>query len=171
MLQLEHKRRIVQACYPKDDQEALELWHDIKPVKFGFPVTWAAGAVTLATYQIPMNSRLLILRVECYTTTLVAAAPGFGQLSPPPVGATAFWQYIDVVTDETRVTPTVPIHLLCDVDEFVLGKGDHRIALQSTLPAPPDANARSVVTLVYGYLVGALVAGKIGDSESTYFGG
>jgi hypothetical protein len=42
------------------------------------------------------------------------------------------------------------------------------MTLISDLPAPPDANPRFIRTLVYAYLLGALVAGRIGDSESTY---
>lgn len=173
MLQLEHKRRIVEACYPNSQREGMELWHDIKPVKFGNFTQWLdlAGTNELASYQIPQDaSYLLILRVECYTTTFIAAAPGFAMFSPPP-NATAFWAYTEssATTPEIQ-TPTTPIHILCDSDEFLFAKGDHRMTLLSDFPAPPDANARFIRTLVYGYLVGALVAGKIGDSESTYFG-
>jgi hypothetical protein len=195
MLQLEHKRRIVDACYPSFSEEmreawrvaryeptarevadalngeALQLWHDIKPIKFGGAVAWSevVGANELAAYQVPQDaSYLLILRVECYTTTFVAAAPGFGQFSPPP-NSSAFWAYTDASsTSPERLTPVLPIHVLCDSDEFLFAKGDHRMTLISDLPAPPDGNARFIRTLVYGYLLGALVAGRIGDSESTY---
>src|SRR5215510_1055810 len=109
MLQLEHKKRIVDACYPASLEEAAELWHDIKPVKFGQAVAWTSpAAIVLAEYQIPEDSAyMLILRVECYVTTFVAAAPGFGQFSPPPTG-NAFWQYTDVSTvNAYRVTNSV----------------------------------------------------------------
>jgi hypothetical protein len=172
MLQLEHKKRIVDACYPASEDEAIQLWHEIKPIKFGNSVQWVTGAVELANYQIPEDaSYLLVLRTECYTTTFIAAAPGFGIFSPAPDG-TADWALTDASAAAPEfLTSTVPIHILCDSDEFLFGKGDHRITLQATLAAPPDANARFVRTLIYGYLVGALVAGKIGDSDSTYFAG
>jgi hypothetical protein len=170
MLQLEEKWRIAQACFPETAAEGMEYWHDAKPVKFGELVSWTAGTVSLASYQIPLDSAyLLISRVECYTTTFVAAAPGFGQFSPPPQGQ-AFWQFIEGITDILRVTPQVPIHVLCDTDEYIVAKGDQQIALRAILPAPPDANARFVRTLVYGYLIGSIVADRIGDSESVYFG-
>ena len=172
MLQLEHKRRIVDACFPASEAEALELWHDIKPIKFGNVTQWLAvlGTNELASYQIPQDSSyLVILRVECYTTTFVAAAPGFAIFGPPP-NATAFWAFTEAsATTPEILTPTLPIHIFCDSDEFLFAKGDHRITLLSDLPAPPDANARFIRTLIYGYLVGSLVSGKIGDSESTYF--
>lgn len=169
MLQLDHKKRIVDACYPTSEEEAIQLWHDIKPVKFGNSVQWLELLTELACYQIPQDaSYCLILRVECYVTTFEAAAPGFGNFSPPP-NSDAYWAYTDAAAaGPDRISPTLPIHIFCDSDEFLFGKGDHRITLLSDLPAPPDGNARFIRTLVYGYLVGALVAGKIGDSESTY---
>lgn len=173
MLQLEHKKRIVDACYPDSKQEALELWHDIKPIKFGNFTQWleVAGANELASYQIPQDAPyLLILRVECYVTTFVAAAAGFGMHSPPP-NSNAFWAFTDAsLTTPEILTPQVPIHILTDSDEILFAKGDHRITLVSDLPAPPDGNARFIRTLIYGYLCGALVSGKIGDSESAYWG-
>jgi hypothetical protein len=173
MIQLEHKKRIVDACYPVNDGEALELWHDIKPVKFGNFLQWldVVGFSELASFQIPQDSSyLLILRVECYVTTFDAAAPGFAIFAPPP-NSDAFWAYTDAsATVPDRVTPTVPIHILGDSDEMLFAPGDKRITLLSDLPAPPDGNARFIRTLVYGYLIGSIVAGRIGDSESTYWG-
>jgi len=173
MIQFEHKKRIVEACYPADKDEAMLLWHDIKPIKFGNFTQWleVAGENELASYQIPQDAdQLLIARVECYTTTFDAAAPGFGQFSPPP-NSNAYWAFTDAsLTTPDRLTPQVPIHILVDSDELFFAKSDHRITLISDLPAPPDGNARFIRTLIYGYLVGGLVAGKIGDSESTYFG-
>jgi hypothetical protein len=171
MLQLEHKRGLVEACYPESLKEARELWHDIKPVKFGETVNWAAGVTTFAQYQIPEDAAyMIILRVEMFATTYVAAAPGFGSFSPPP-DIDAFWQYTDVstATNAYRLTNAVILHLLADTDEFLIAKGDHSVALIGTIVSAPDANARVIQTTVYAYLIGALVAGRIGDSESTYF--
>jgi hypothetical protein len=170
MLQLEHLNRIVDACYPESKEEAIELWHDIRPVKFGNRITWVEGLVQLADYQIPEDAAyMLILRVECYVTTFVAAAPGFGMFSPPPPN-NAYWQYTDVsTTDPTyRLTNVVPLHILADVDEFLFATGGHEVSLLTTLLAPPDGNSRIINTLVYAYMVGALVAGRLGSDESTY---
>lgn len=171
MLQLEHKKRIVDGCYPESHADALKLWHDIKPVKFGGPVQWieVEGTNELAAYQVPQDAPyLLILRVECYVTTFIAAAPGFGQFAPPP-NSSAFWAYTDASsTAPERITPVLPITVLCDSDEFLFARGDQRLTLISDLPAPPDGNARFIRTLVYAYLLGAMVADRIGDSESTY---
>jgi hypothetical protein len=171
MLQLEHKKRIVDACYPESYADALKLWHDIKPVKFGGSVQWidvSPETTSLAGYQIPPDaSYLLILRVECYVTTFIAAAPGFGQFAPPP-NSNAFWAIDAAPGAPERITPTLPIHVFADSDEFLMVKDNHLVALLSALPAPPDGNARFIRTLVYAYLLGAMVADRIGDGESTY---
>src|SRR5215510_13026663 len=113
MLQLEHKRRIVQACYPENDEQAQKYWHDITPIKFGYVTQWLEilGDNELASYQVPNDAAfLMILRVECYTTTFVAAAPGFGNFSPPP-NASAYWALSDQsATNPNRQTPQLPIH-------------------------------------------------------------
>lgn len=172
MLQQQHMHRIVQACFPESNQEALELWHDIKPVKFGRSVAWASSAfLSLAAYQIPEDAAyMIILRTECYVTTFDETQPGFGLQSPPPQGQVS-WQYTDLTAgnNQYRITPLLPMHILCDSDEFLFAKGDHLLELIISTTAP-DAIVRFIRTLVYGYLVGAKIAGKIGGGESTYFG-
>ena len=32
---LDYRQKLVNACHPESRQEAIELWHDIKGVKFG----------------------------------------------------------------------------------------------------------------------------------------
>ena len=173
MLQLIHIKRIVELCNPESREDAIELQHDIKPVKFGNRLAWAAATVSFANYQIPEDSAyMIILRTECYVFTEVAAAPAFGMFSPPPI-APAFWEYRDVALGTNvsyQLTPTLPLHVLCDTDEMLFARGDHNLSLTVTLGAAPDANARFVRTLVYGYLIGANIADRIGGNESTYFG-
>jgi hypothetical protein len=166
-------KRIVDACYPQSLEDATRLWHDIQPVKFGNSVTWASTAVTLAHYQVPSDSTyMLILRVECYTTTFTPGAAGFGQFSPPPP-TSAKWVYTNVVSftgNSYPVSPALPGHILLDTDEYLFVKGGDIAALIAN-PAPnPDGAARTVRTLVYGYLLGALVSDRIGSNEATYFG-
>lgn len=172
MLQLEHMKRIVDACYPASQEDALRYWHDITPVKFGNSILWAEDTDAIfAQYQIPESSPyMLILRVECYTTTFDAAAPGFGQfLAPPPI--TAAWRYLDFSTTTAyRLTPVVPVHVLCDSDEFLFAESDHLVGLAANVPAPPDGNPRYIRTLVYAYLVGPLIADRLGSNESVYSG-
>jgi len=170
MLQLEHMHRIAAACYPETQAEGSKFWHDAKPVKFGNSVAFAP-TVTLADYQIPGDSSyLLILRVECYTTTFVAGAPGFGLFSPPPSG-TAHWVFTDAVpiTDDYRITPDEPLHILVDSDEMLFAKGGQKLSLVAALDPAPDATPRVIRTLVYAYLVGAIIADRLGPSETTYF--
>lgn len=173
MLQLEEKKRIVDACYPVDAEEALRMWHDIKPVKFGDIQPWTLGAVDLelASYQVPQDaSYLLITRVECYVLQTTPASAGFGLHLPPPTG-NALWlasEVVGITATEVTYTPTVPAHLLLDTEEFLLIRGDNRAVLRIFIDAPWTTTL-FIRTLVYGYLIGALVAGKIGDAESTYF--
>lgn len=171
MLQLQHMKRIVEACYPRTLEEAEMLWHDIKPVKFGESQTWvASGFLSLATYQVPEDAAyMIVLRTECYVTTFDETAVGAFQFSPPPSG-TAAWLLTDVLAGNTqyRITPQVAMHVLCDSDEMVFAKGDHLLQLVAAT-SPPDAVTRFIRTLVYGYLCGSIIAGRIGSGESTYF--
>jgi hypothetical protein len=195
MLQLQHMHRIVQACYSSWSQEAQALWkkrghepgeremreawnqerqalwHDIKPVKFGQSQTWTTGIIPLATYQIPEDAAyMLILRTECYVTTFDETSAGAFLFSPPPQGS-ASWQYSDLGAGANlyRITPELPVHILCDSEEMLFAKGDHLLELILSTTAP-DAVTRFIRTLVYGYLIGAKVAGRIGGGESVYFG-
>jgi hypothetical protein len=157
-------RQIVQACFPESPKEAIELWHNIKPVKFGQRTTWAAGVVTLATYQIPEDAAyLLILKTECYTFTNVAAAPGFRNFEPPPNGS-AQW-VTNVGAGDFPLTNFSPIHLLAEASEFLFAKAGNSVTLQGTLDATPDANLRSIRTLVYSYQISAIIADRLGSGE------
>lgn len=171
MLQLEEKHRIVQACHPKDEEEAIKMWHEIKPVKFGDIVTWAAGETELASYQVPQDAAyLLITRVECYAFTTNSANAGYGLHLPVPTGS-AQWissEVVGITAGEIKWTPFVPAFLLADTEEFLFIASDNRAVLRMTLPASPTTDT-FIRTLVYGYLMGAITAGKIGDSESTYY--
>lgn len=167
MIQLEHKKRIVDACFPETYASANEYWHDIKPVKFG-EAQFLATNIELASYQVPEDAAyMLILRVECYTFI-----PGLTSFFPPPQGV-ARWAYTDVepFTPQYRLTPDLPIHQYTDSDEFLFAKGDHRVSLVALLNTTPNFASYVVRTLVYGYLLGALVADRLGASESTYFAG
>lgn len=174
---LDHRQKIVDSCHPESREEATRLWHDIKGVKFGNIREFEAVAPAqyeFAAYQIPEDaSYMLIMRVECYTVSFVAAAPDFGLFGPPPSGF-AFWEYTDVSLTfgtEYRITPRIPIHLLCDTEELLLAKGGNRVSLSADgVPNNPDANARFIRTLVYAYLISPLIADKLGVAEETYFG-
>ena len=172
-LQTKDILQIVSLCYPKDYEESLALAHDIHPVKFGNSQLWQSigGGLPLAQYQIPSESPyLLVTRVECYVTTFDETAVGFGLFSPPPQG-TAFWKYSDITAGigDYSVTPSLPMHLLCDSEEMILAAGDHLLELLA-VTTPPDAVTRFIRTLVYGYMIGAMVADRISGMVSTYFG-
>ena len=147
------------------------MWHEIKPIRFGDIVTWAAGETELASYQVPQDAGyLLITRVECYAFTTNSANAGYGLHLPPPTG-NAVWissEVTGITPGEVRWTPILPSFLLLDAEEFLLISSDNRAVLRMTLPVSPTTDT-FIRTLVYGYLLGAITAGQIGDSESTYF--
>lgn len=175
MLITGHKRQIVQACHPVDRDEAIDLWHNITPVKFGDRLTWANAPgtfQTLASYTVPEDGAyLLILKTECYTFTDVAAAPGFRNFEPSPTGS-ARWSTspAGLTTVVTPITQTVPIHLLTEASEFLMVKAGLTAFLEANLSAPPDANTRFIRTIVYSYLVSAIIADRIGSSECLTLG-
>src|SRR5262245_11737491 len=150
MLILEHRKRLVDACYPASPEEATRLWHDIRSVKFAGTIQLqnpAPASYELAAYQIPEDAPyMVILRTECYSGTFVPAAPGFGTIGPPPPGI-VYWQYSDLVVSfltQYRLTPRLQVQELCDADEMLFAHGGNRIALTAEFPANPDANARYV---------------------------
>lgn len=172
--QLEDLNRLVAACYPKSQDEALELWHDIKPQKFGSFVPWTiAQLYQLAFFSIPDDAAYLVVtRVDCYVTTNVATAAGFGLKAPIPLGSPDFairWVAspdLPPITNDLNVTGVEFTFVLADVDEFLFFKGGNEIALFANLAANPTADVRHIRTLVYSYILGPKVADKIGSGET-----
>lgn len=169
MIQLQHKKLLVDSCYPRDEAERLKLWSDIKPIKYGNEVFWqAATTYALAQYQVPDEAAYhVVLRVECYVVNLNAGATDYGQFEPPPPG-TAFWQYVPYGAGATyNVTgAAIPSHKMLDVDEFLFFKGGYVLTLTGNLNATADGATRLLRTVVYGYNIGAMVADKLGAFES-----
>lgn len=171
MLQLDHMKRIVDACYPRSIEDAAALWHDIKPVKFGDEVPIVSGQTTVfATYTIPEDAAyLLILRVEAYSTGLFPGVANFGLFAPPPP-SDVWWQYSDIPAGTTyRLTNVVDGFIFLDTDEFLFAKGGHSLSIMGIVNTHPDDTGRFLRTLVYSYLIGALIADRLGANESEYF--
>lgn len=168
MLILKHKNQLVEACYPKDDEERKKLWADIKPVKFGQTVLWlAATQYALARYQVPDEAAYnIVCRVETYVVNLTAGAVDYGMIEPPPPGF-AFWQYVPYGTGATYTltSPGAPVQRLLDADEFLIFKGGYNLTLIGDFTASPDGITRNVRTLVYSYNVGTMVADRLGVGE------
>lgn len=172
MLVTGHMRQIVQACFPESQAEAIELWRNIAPVRFGQRLIWVNGAgsfQTLASYQIPEDaSYLAILKTECYVFTETATAPGFRNFEPPP-NATARWSK-DAGAGAEPFTQTVPIHLLAEASEFLVVKSGLTVQLEALLGAPPDGNTRFIRTTVYAYNINAVIADRIGADQTLIVG-
>lgn len=168
---LDHIQKIVGACHPESREEAIRLWHDIKPLKFGDRLTWvnSVNRQILALYQVPENaSYLVILRTECYTYTEIAIAPSFRSFEPPPAGNLQW--FVNTGAGPEPITGLVPTHILADVEELLIVKDGITVSLEGVLAAPPDANARFVRTTVYAYHVTAEIADRIGSAEVLPFG-
>lgn len=166
MLITKHIKQLVDACHPKTPEEAEDLQHEIKPVKFGDRHIWinSASAQVLATYQIPEDAGyLIILRTECYVYTPTSTVAGFRNFSPPPEGQLQW--IINAGGGNEELTALVPAHILADVDELLIIKAGNSITLQGVLGAPPTADTWLVRTLVYAYHVGPTVADQIGAAE------
>ena len=166
---------LVRACYPKDQAEALELWHAIKPVRFGSELAWTiATDYQLAFYAIPDDGGYLVVtRVDSYVATPIVTAAGYGLMAPIAAltgAAVARWAAAPNLPfpppNQFNVTGVEELHKLTDTDEFLFFKGGNQIALQANLPVNPTADTRLFVTTVYAYLLGPSVADKLGSGES-----
>lgn len=130
---------------------------EVQPATFGYDINWSAGLTyVLASYFVPRNSWLIVLRTECYTVNYTNGSGQLNMYGPPPPG-TAYWiRANDTSSTGTRVTPSsAETHLLLDVDQFLSFQGGRYANLLGVLNAPADGQTRSVRTKCYGYLVGA----------------
>lgn len=181
MLILEHMKQLVDACHPASREEALKLWHDIKPVRRAEAHTWTvAGEYSIFSFGVPDDSAyLVIMRVEGYIHTNVPTAAGFGLKTPLPATASvttgnARWVASPVFPappNEANITGFDQNHVFIDVDEFLFIKAGTRIQLIADLPANPTADARFIRTIVYAYLLGPAIADKIGAGEAQILSG
>lgn len=169
MLVLEHMKQLVKACNPQSREEWNTFWSQINPVKFGNTVNWlAAQNYTLADYQIPRETYLIVLRVECYVVNWTNGATDFGMHEPPPQ-TYAFWEYTpygsgsvsDPLSDQTAQS-----HLALDADEFLIFSGGNNAALIGNFVVSPDGLTREVRTLVYGYTCGPQVVELVGAGQA-----
>lgn len=165
--------QLVTACYPKSQDEALHLWHDIKPIRFGSMLAWTVAIeYELATYNIPDDAAYLVVYyVDFYITTPVVTAAGYGLKAPPPSPDTiARWVAAPTLPaapgNDLNATGVEELHKLVDTDEFLFFKGGQRISLRANMPANPTADTRWFTTTVYAYLLGPDVADKLGSGES-----
>lgn len=133
---------------------------EIQPVCFGYDINWSAAATyVLASYQVPSNSWLILMRTENFTTNYTSGASDYNVYGPPPQG-TAYWiRATDTSsTPASYVTqPNLEAFLLLDVDQFLSFQPGQFANLVAALDAPNDGDVRAVRTRCYGYLVGASI--------------
>src|SRR5262245_13477113 len=173
MIVTAHMRQLVQACFPESQKEAIELWHNITPVRFGDRHLWGAGGfnIVLASYQIPEDAAYLaILKTECFVFTDTAAAPGFRNFEPPPTGSGAQWFY-NAGANRLPLGGQAAIHVVTNSSDLLIAKGGNLVALLATLDSSPDANNRFICVTVYAYHISAIIADRIGTGEAFVTGG
>lgn len=131
---------------------------EIQPVCFGYDINWSiVGTYVLASYQVPVNSWLILMRTECFTTNYTSGASDYNIYGPPPPGSAYWIRATDSSsTPASYVTqPNLESFLLLDVDQFISFQPGQFANLIGELDAPADGDARSVRTRCYGYVVGA----------------
>lgn len=162
-LTVEQRRDLAQDC--PDCKLWFDLLNQIKPIKYGNTVFWAAATqYTLAQYQIPHDAAYhVVMRVECYTVNLTNAAADYGMREPVPPGK-AFWEFIPYGTGTTYPLTDVNAqsHIICDADDYKIFKEGYTLALIGNFLAPSDGASRNVCTTVYGYDVGPQIIERIG---------
>lgn len=170
MIVTAHMRQLVQACFPESQQEAIELWHNITPVRFGDRHQWEAAGATftsLASYQIPEDAAYLaILKTECFVYVNGSTAPGFRNFSPPPTGGGAQWFYNTATGQRIPLGGQGPLHVVTNSSEFLIAKGGNLVALIATLDSAPTADVWFICTTVYAYHISAIIADRIGTGEA-----
>jgi hypothetical protein len=176
MIVTAHMRQLVQACFPETQKEAIELWHNIRPIRFGDRHQWDAPAgaafATLASYQIPEDAAYLaILKTECFVYVNGSTAPGFRNFSPPPTGSGAQWFYNAAAGQRTPLSSFAAMHVITNSSDLLIAKGGNLIALTATLDSPPTADVWFICTTVYAYHISAVIADRIGTGEALLSGG
>lgn len=158
---------------PGKDEAGYELWRKfeaaIQPVKFGNTVSWTDDtSLVLARYQVPRDFFNVVLRVQTNTINYTAAAGDLSVVSVAPPG-TAYWEYQSLGSTQSQVlTDTdAPVQTMTNCEEFLVFSGGQYIVLTLNLSsAPPNAQTRSVQTLVYSYNVSAEIADRIGTNQA-----
>lgn len=160
MLVLQHKQLLAELAGVSHTQ--------IMPVTFGFKINWSSATTyVLASYQVPDNMYLVVLRVECYVVSLTSGAADYGYFQPPPPGKAYWITASDAGTSQQEVftNTDAPSHLLLDCDQFFIFPDKRNANLLGNFDATPDGVNRSIRTKVYGYLVDSVVADKLGADD------
>jgi len=147
------------------------LYSEIQPVSFGYEINWStSNTYVLASYQVPVNSWMIVLRTECYTTNYTSGASDYNLYGVTPPG-TAYWIRAtdSSSTAASYVTPrNAEAHLLLDTDQFLGFQPGQFANLVIEADAPVDGNTRQIRTRVFGYLVGNEIVDALLGQVSVY---
>lgn len=142
--------------------------HEIKPVKFGYQITWSSVATYyLASQMVPVNMSLLVLRTQCYLTNADDTASDFQFYRCVPSGA-AWWVIgRDTGTNVQNWTnPNAPSQLALDSDELLLFPSGTYANLLFLPSAIAPAGTWRLKTTIYGYFVPPQVSDALGGPQA-----
>lgn len=159
MLQLKHIRYLSEMTGKPFSQ--------IKPVTFGYLITWSAATTyTLASCFVPDNCSLIVLRAQNFLFNADNTANDFQFYRTIPPGKA--WWYLGQSTSTSLqewTNSNAPAQLVTDSDALLLFPANK----YANLAFLPDAIAPSgdwkIRTTVYGYLVPSRVADMFGGPQ------
>lgn len=159
MLQLKHLRYL--------SEMTGEPFSQIKPVTFGYLITWSSVATyTLASCFVPDNSALIVLRTQSFLFNALNTASDFQFYRTIPPGNA--WWYLgrDTGTSIQEWTNmNAPAQLTLDSDALLLFPANKFANLAFLPSAAAPAGDWKIRTTVYGYQIPARVADMFGGPQ------
>lgn len=131
-------------------------YYEIKPLKFGYGIAWAAATTyVLASQEVPANMSLCVLRVQTYMTNTDSTASDFQFYRTIPAGVAWWIQARDTgaVSLQNWTNPNAPAQLVLDSDELLLFPGGSFANLLFTASGVPPSGTWVIRPTIYGYLV------------------
>jgi len=154
MLQLKHIRMLAEMSGAK--------YSEITPFQFGTDGTFDGSTFEAAAARIPLNSSLVVLRVQCYlvNTDNTATDYLFYRSFPP---CQADWELSDTAGASSYVWATAYL----DTDVLLIFPPNKYAVLVITPTALPPATGTWIVrTIVFSYLVPARVTDALANTQA-----
>lgn len=159
MLQLKHIRYL--------SEMTGEPYSQIKPVTFGYLITWSTVTTyTLASMLVPDNSALIILRSQVFMFNSDNTANDFQFYRTMPPGKA--WWYLGRDTGNSLqewTNSNAPAQLVCDSDALIMFPANKYANLAFLPDSAPPSGDWKLSTTIYAYLVPARVADMLGGPQ------
>lgn len=160
MLQLKHIRAL--------SEISGAAYSEIQPIQFGVSVPFNGTTQILASYQVPENSSLVVLRIQCYAIDEGAAQTDYLFYRSFPPGQ-SFWEIANDGTTYGNQTWVNPAYL--DTDVLIIFPSNKFANLIFTPSAlPPAAGTWAMRTIVFAYLVPSKVTDALGGTQALVTG-